>query len=645
MKKGLNLIIYIMIIAIIILLIWIFYPKFKANDNNVVFKFNTEKMEIKIGSDALINYEVSEGLNIIWESNNKDVVTVHDGILTGVSLGNTFIKGTVQNGDETITNVCLVSTYYGDKGYPVSNIVVPEGELFITKGDTYKIPINYEPYFAYINSIDYGVIDSNIASFSDEVVVAKNIGTTNISITVNKSIYKIITVNVIEKNISPTFSHRVENVNVSDDNISLKINESKKIDYNINPNNAFIESVKWESSNPSVAVVYDGNISAVSDGEAIIKLTINDEITKEIKVTVSVSVIGIKLESKSNLSLKVGQTDKINVSILPSNASNKEITFTSNNPSSVSVNNDGVVTAIGAGSGSITAKSIDGGFSISVNYKVNPSRGVIDGNGDIWGYTSAQDKTPERADIAFFQRMASQGKGVLSGNIYTYTDAKRSYKYNISNSTLTTDNRDILMRIYYPPNVDLSNVNTFTFFGGVGELGFSGYMTILDNNRENLSSSGIIILVSGKSNYNENDGILSTDFVRSIVNQKSGCRNAIGGYSLSGPAAANAANNGIYDRLIIFDTYFNDVANKNNLKNKEIIVYSPVGDSMVESTISTLNNMAKNNYTNVTLVTNNQNLINSFSSSFLVVNPGNPMGRGHESKNITNAKVFSYACS
>jgi hypothetical protein len=455
----------------------------------------------------------------------------------------------------------------------------------------------------------------------------------------------MVKVNVVEKNISPTFSHRVENVIVSDDDISLKVNESKRIDYIINPNNAFVESVKWESSNPSVAVVYDSNITAVSDGDAIIKLIVNDKITKEIKVRVSVSVTGVKLESKSSLSLKIGQTDKINVSIVPSNATNKEITFTSNNPSSVTVTNDGVVTAIGAGSGTITAKSAEGGFSISVSFKVNPTKGIINGTGDIWGYTSAQDKTPERADMAFFQSLASQGKGVLSGNTYTYTDAKRSYKYNISNSTLTADNRDILMRIYYPPNVDLSNVNTFTFFGGKGELGLKEYMSILDNNREYLSSSGIIILVSGKYSYDADDGILSTDFVRSIVNQKTGRRNAIGGYSLSGPAAADAAYKGIYDRLIIFDTYFNDVASKYNLKNKEIIVYSPVEDTMLRHTIISLDAMASSGYTNVTIVTNNSDLINRYSSSFLIFNPGSQMGSGHASKNITNAKVFSYACS
>ena len=137
----------------------------------------------------------------------------------------------------------------------------------------------------------------------------------------------------------------------------------------------------------------------------------------------------------------------------------------------------------------------------------------------------------------------------------------------------------------------------------------------------------------------------ATDFVKSIVGQKNGVKNAVGGYSMSGPAAAQAANNGSYDRLIIFDSYFDNVASNNNLKNKEIIIYSPVGDDMLKHTLPTLNQMTNSNYRDVIIISNNSQITNKYSAYYPVINPGTKMGSGHGYVNITNANVFAYACS
>ena len=160
-----------------------------------------------------------------------------------------------------------------------------------------------------------------------------------------------------------------------------------------------------------------------------------------------------------------------------------------------------------------------------------------------------------------------------------------------------------------------------------------------------MKSNGIIILVSGRGSYGANSGIYATEFVKSIVKQKSGDKNSIGGYSMSGPAAGEAANEGDYDRLIIFDSYFRYVNNYNNLKKKEVVIYSPVGDAMLQKTLELLADLKNSNYENITIVSNNTNIVNKYSSNFLIINPGNPMGSGHGYVNITNAKVFSYACS
>ncbi len=112
---------------------------------------------------------------------------------------------------------------------------------------------------------------------------------------------------------------------------------------------------------------------------------------------------------------------------------------------------------------------------------------------------------------------------------------------------------------------------------------------------------------------------------------------------MSGPAAGSAAVNSMYSRLIIFDSYYKNTSSS-SLKNKEITIYSPVGDSMFKRTLPNLNEMVGENYNNVTIVSNNKDVTDKFGNYYLIVNPGSKLGSGHVAVNITNAKVFSYAC-
>ena len=57
-----------------------------------------------------------------------------------------------------------------------------------------------------------------------------------------------------------------------------------------------------------------------------------------------------------------------------------------------------------------------------------------------------------------------------------------------------------------------------------------------------------------------------------------------------------------------------------------------------------LNNIkTKGGFKNVTVVTNNSELINNYSGSMLIVNPGSAQGSGHGWTNIVNANLFAFA--
>ena len=645
MKKNNRIVIIIVIILVIILLVWYFLN----SKNDLVFNIKTNTIEVKLGESIKIDYEINKEIFINWVSDNDKIVIVNNGVITGTGFGNTIVHGIATDDNKTITKDVHVSTYGGNKNSILNEIIIPDGELFITKGSNYKLEYSYNPVDAYITSIEYSSVDENIASFIEGNIIANNIGSTEVVITINKNITKTIPVNVIEGQISPTFSNKVDDVIIEKDEETIKPGETREIKYKVTPEDGYIENIKWASSDESIVTVNDGIVEGKSSGEATITLTINNKIIKEIKIIVTIPVSGIILKTNPKLVMKVGQKETIAINVTPANATNKKLKYTNNNPSSVSIDENGVITAINQGKGTIVVSTEDSNQQVSISYTINPKTGVVNNSADVWGYTSPIDKTPERADLAFFQKLASNGKGTLSNGIYIYNDGKKTYKYDIEKSSLNSNNVTVLMRMYYPNNTDLSEVNTFTFCNGTGTgaKGFAGILRSLDEDRSKMKTSGIIILIASSDGkgYSKYGIMLATEFVKSIVNQKSGVKNAVGAYSGSGEAVGWAGHEGNYDRVVIFNSYLKKFTDT-PLKDKEIIVYSPNGDKLQDATKSTISSMIRNGFSNITIISNNGTIVNndSYQKNALIINPGSSMGSGHGYVNIPPTNVFSYAC-
>lgn len=94
-------------------------------------------------------------------------------------------------------------------------------------------------------------------------------------------------------------------------------------------------------------------------------------------VSTTVPVSGIKLD-KSSLSLEIGEKATLTATIAPSDATNKSITWSSANQNIATVNN-GVVEGVAAGETTITAKTVDGGFTATIPVKVVPERVPVEG--------------------------------------------------------------------------------------------------------------------------------------------------------------------------------------------------------------------------------------------------------------------------
>ncbi len=510
-------------------------------------------------------------------------------------------------------------------------------DITLNKGETKEI--NYSLSGNY--NINWFSSNSSVATVSNGVVTAIGKGICNITGTVSaegkiRTISVRVTVNEEEKEQEPEKPTvpQIEKLVISTNKINVVVEETKKIEYRIEPTNGEIRSIKWDSEDPSIATIDEnGTVKGIKEGSTVVSLNINDNLIGKITVKVKPKITGITLSSPTSLTLKVGGTSQISAVTNPKD-SNVKITYKSNN-SHVTVNDSGKITAVSSGTSTITVAADK--YSKKISVTVRPQTGVISGDG-IWAYTDSNTVNPVRAGTNFFSNLEKKGIGKLSGTVYTYSD----YAYDFSKSLLSHGGRSSMVRIYYPNGKDLSKVNTFTFIGGAGERNWGSFFSAIEKDTSMIKTGGIVILVSGRSGYNYQDAINATNFVKAIVKQEKGMKNSVAGYSMGGPEAGKAAHIGNYDRLVIVDSYI-DSSDIASLQNKEIYFYSPNGDSMAKHTTTTLNRIASNgNFKNVTLITNNSNFINNYSKSMLVVNPGSAQGYGHGYTCIVKSNMFAF---
>ena len=139
------------------------------------------------------------------------------------------------------------------------------------------------------------------------------------------------------------------------------------------PDNATYKSVNWSSSNTAVATVSSsGRVTAKGGGTAVITATATDGggAKASCTVTVKVPVTGITL-NKTATEIVEGNTETLTATVAPADASNKGVSWSSNNTDVATVSSSGKVTAKSVGTAVITATANDGsGTKATCNVKV-----------------------------------------------------------------------------------------------------------------------------------------------------------------------------------------------------------------------------------------------------------------------------------
>jgi uncharacterized protein YjdB len=372
---------------------------------------------------------------VTWKSSDAGVATVDgNGAVTAVKAGSATITVTTADGNKTATCAVTVTA----KTVSVTGVSLDRKELTMTEGDEVQLTATVEPADASDKSVEWASSDATVATVdANGKVTAVAAGAATITVKTKdggKTAACAVTVNpkVIV----------VEGVTIEPSAIEIKEGETAQLKATVSPAEADQE-VEWTTQNSQIATV-DGNglVTAVKPGTTRIiarsKTNIEQQGYCEVTVKQDQSLKGISLEV-SEINLSVGESRTIGVIYTPEYAANKNVTWTSSEPETVSVN-DGKVVALKEGMATITATSEEGGFTAECLVNVTKAKGpfvysvyywhiLIDGQPDpLNGAFDGMISDPDDPDHPFENNFKStyridyDGKDLYSVERYSYRD-------------------------------------------------------------------------------------------------------------------------------------------------------------------------------------------------------------------------------
>lgn len=288
---------------------------------------------------------------ITWTSDDEVVATVSSsGLVTGLEEGPAAIIATTSNG--SVSDNCLVTVIIR-----VTGVTVTPASTSVNVGKTVTISAAVSPTNAYNKDVAWTSSNTSVATVSSSgVVTGIAAGTAIITATTNDGSYTASS--------TVTVKVPVTGVMVSPTTTSVDVGETVIINAIVLPTNATNKTVSWSSGNTAVATVSSGGVvTGISAGTATITVTTNDgSYTATSSVTVTIPVTGITV-TPTTASIIVGETKTFSAVVSPANATNKSVSWSSDNSAVATVNSGGVVTGVAAGLVTITATTHDGSFT------------------------------------------------------------------------------------------------------------------------------------------------------------------------------------------------------------------------------------------------------------------------------------------
>ena len=296
----------------------------------------------------------ASNVEITWYSDKESVATVsQSGLVTGVGPGETTVHAVTTDGGKMAS--CLVKV-----GTPVRGITLSVSSKTLYVGDpSLDISAALTPANATDKSLEWSSSDPEVASIAPgaalhAVIKPLKPGKTTITATTKDGGFTA--------SCEVTVKRHVSGVSLNKASLTLYVGETASLAATVAPEDASDKSVVWSSGNSAVASVSNGKVTANKPGSAVIKVVTND-LSKEAACTVTVKRHAESVElSQKEIKLYLGENRSLTATVLPSDASDKNVTWSSSNPNVATVSTAGNVVSKSVGTTVITVKTADGGY-------------------------------------------------------------------------------------------------------------------------------------------------------------------------------------------------------------------------------------------------------------------------------------------
>ena len=177
---------------------------------------------------------------------------------------------------------------------------------------------------------------------SDGLVVGKSEGSTKIVASTVNGLDDYVDVEVVNNIVN------VKSIKVEPSSINITVGEKSEFNYTISPSDATNQGVMIESTDDEVINISDNYVIGLKEGAATVTITtVDGEYSGKINVNVSkgkniVNETGLTV-SPTNINLSVGGTFEVEAKVTPSNATYKELNWSSSNENVATVNNGLIV--------------------------------------------------------------------------------------------------------------------------------------------------------------------------------------------------------------------------------------------------------------------------------------------------------------
>lgn len=206
-----------------------------------------------------------------------------EGYIYGITVeGDTLYYQLSQNPNMSGSKIFALDLEQADPPAPDPEKLIPsETAVRLEIGQSKKITINAEPADADMGKLIWVIGNPGVASVKDGVITAESEGETTLTVSAGEGTATVS----IKITVSAAKAERLEIAGT--DTVKMKTGETLLLEVRMYPDGAEAEELKWLSDNPSVVSVNEGNVKALSAGEAVIKVSAgNGNISDSVNITV-----------------------------------------------------------------------------------------------------------------------------------------------------------------------------------------------------------------------------------------------------------------------------------------------------------------------------------------------------------------------